>query len=609
MLPSFCVASIASCTWNYKRSMIRCSSTAVAAAAAHGNSKSNNIGMNNNDNNVARNRNFSDTYIDKVGYITDIEGDRQFWWKYVKMSKILEIAPSTVDNSDEKFDVLLKNDCHLVFGGDVNDHYDGDIEVVEELLKLKNRYPDRVHFILGNRDINKLRITQELSDQHVKKYEWDETYPGTFWTKIFFKDLTPFEQVRSKGITFVSSKYERLDRLKWILSCTMGSPNSFVNRYHELRRRNNKSGYNTTYDQVVDNYINNVKPNGIFAEYMEHAKLALIIKDTLFVHGAICARSYGWFPHSKLSQNRGVDAGCTDGTPNDIARVKETNVNEWVHKLNTFAKKGIYDCIHNKQASEPWSFTGSYDRHNPCNNILQYGMGWLPNGKRNPTIVYNQWVVENKNALNSINFPIKEITDNLKSSGVKRILTGHKPLGDSPEIFSDRDQSFHIISADTSYSARTQYLNDLSENTIEAFEKIKQIDEQHAKYMKDNKSGPPYDISNLRHICRRGHAVAEVIIDFSNNDDDNGKNQQEGNVDYNKSNNNNDGSVYIHGILATGDAFEANLNSEPLIGKQTVGGKFVKGMRLKDNKFIISHSKGWNCYNEFFSREEVEKML
>ncbi len=94
--------------------------------------------------------------IDKIGYVTDIEGDRKFWWKYVKMSKILDIVPDNDEKQQEKFKVILKPHCHFVFGGDINDQYDGDIEVVEEVLKLKRQYPDRVHFILGNRDINKL---------------------------------------------------------------------------------------------------------------------------------------------------------------------------------------------------------------------------------------------------------------------------------------------------------------------------------------------------------------------------------------------------------------------------------------------------------------------
>ena len=102
--------------------------------------------------------------------------------------------------------------------------------------------------------------------------------------------------MRSKGVDFVPSNNQLVDRLRWILSCTMGSPNAFMNRYNELLRM--KGGHGLSHDVVTANFIDNLKPNGIFSEYMQHAKLALIINDTLFVHGAVCTNSYGWVPET-----------------------------------------------------------------------------------------------------------------------------------------------------------------------------------------------------------------------------------------------------------------------------------------------------------------------
>ena len=133
----FLAATVASCSSN-QRTVLRCST--VATSAIHGR-------------------------VDKIGYVTDLEGDRRLWWKYAKISKVLEVRPATTSddkNGDGRQTVCLKPNCHLVFGGDVNDQYDGDIEVIEELLKLKRKYPDRVHFILGNRDLNKLRLIKNF---------------------------------------------------------------------------------------------------------------------------------------------------------------------------------------------------------------------------------------------------------------------------------------------------------------------------------------------------------------------------------------------------------------------------------------------------------------
>tara|TARA_B100000795_G_scaffold180675_1_gene136847 strand:- start:288 stop:506 length:219 start_codon:yes stop_codon:yes gene_type:complete len=38
----------------------------------------------------------------------------------------------------------------------------GSIRVVNTLVKLKRKYPNRVVLLLGNRDLNKLRLSSEL---------------------------------------------------------------------------------------------------------------------------------------------------------------------------------------------------------------------------------------------------------------------------------------------------------------------------------------------------------------------------------------------------------------------------------------------------------------
>ena len=90
-----------------------------------------------------------------VGYITDIEGNLSFWHRYVTMSKVLR--------RNERGEIELKDGDHFVFGGDLWDRGPGDMRVLRDLLSLKQRYPERVHFILGNRDLNKVRLLAEMS--------------------------------------------------------------------------------------------------------------------------------------------------------------------------------------------------------------------------------------------------------------------------------------------------------------------------------------------------------------------------------------------------------------------------------------------------------------
>jgi len=51
----------------------------------------------------------------------------------------------------------------FIFGGDSQDKGIGDIRFVTMLLELKEIYGERVILIIGNRDINKLRLKVELN--------------------------------------------------------------------------------------------------------------------------------------------------------------------------------------------------------------------------------------------------------------------------------------------------------------------------------------------------------------------------------------------------------------------------------------------------------------
>ena len=86
-----------------------------------------------------------------VGFCTDVEGDLAHWSRYLRLSKVLEPGRSP------GLPPTLRRGCHFVFGGDAADLGGRDLAVVRDLVHLKESYPDRVHLILGNRDINKAR--------------------------------------------------------------------------------------------------------------------------------------------------------------------------------------------------------------------------------------------------------------------------------------------------------------------------------------------------------------------------------------------------------------------------------------------------------------------
>ena len=485
----------------------------------------------------------------KIGYVTDIEGDRFFWANYLKISKIFDVK----FQDEQVVDVRLKPGCIFVMGGDVNDQMDGDIFVVEQLLQLKRRYPDRVHFILGNRDTNKLRLIQELSKFHMEKHDFHQ-YPGTFWTKLFFKH-SPRETLKQLGITAPASEHDSVERLKWILACTMGSADAFELRRLELQRRLKR--LTITDYEVFCSFVDNLKPGGIFAEYLQAGSLALILNDTLFVHG-------------------GLDDSCLGFSP-DHPDFVETRLQTWVDGLNAFAKRDISRCI--KYGSEDmnengdvWAMRGGY-LDGSMWNIVQYGMGWLPNRDRNRTIVYRDWRGD-KDLLASL--PSPSVIQTLMNNGINKIITGHKPDGDAPLVLSNDRNNFHVIAADTSYSGDTKWLSRNSESSDDPG-KLMHTNTRRCASSK-NQIDP-----KQRHLQRRGEAVSEILIDRKTS------------------------NVLIHGRLSSGDKFEASVGEtgDPLIGKNIEGNKFIKCERVKDKKLIVSHAVKWDVYNEVYDRNEL----
>lgn len=85
-----------------------------------------------------------------IGYATDVEGNLDFWNRYVEFSEVL--------HRDTAGKLVLNYGCHFIYGGDTCDRGNGDLSVLRDLVYLKETYQDRVHLLMGNRDINKMRF-------------------------------------------------------------------------------------------------------------------------------------------------------------------------------------------------------------------------------------------------------------------------------------------------------------------------------------------------------------------------------------------------------------------------------------------------------------------
>jgi hypothetical protein len=216
----------------------------------------------------------SEEYI--IGYASDLEGSFDYWRRYVQLSTVLEL----VKRGTGEEEIILKDRCHFVCGGDVCDRGDGDIRILRELISLKNRYEDRVHFILGNRDVNKLRLPFALHPIALS------SEPSVYWVNC--------DAPSARDENFFKLN-DRVARMKWILQHTMGAPLSFECRREELRLL----GQPDDDESVVQSYLDLVRGDGsgLLTEYLVKGKLGVIINDVLFIHGAVPDKCPGWVPN------------------------------------------------------------------------------------------------------------------------------------------------------------------------------------------------------------------------------------------------------------------------------------------------------------------------
>jgi len=437
-----------------------------------------------------------------IGFCTDIEGDRQYWNRYVDSSAVLRrtaLIDSTGVASDPSScsSLQLRDGCHFVFGGDAVDKGDGDLEVLADLIALKRKYPERVHLLFGNRDINKMRLVQELSAEQL----------AIPCADVYFTHLVSQPPPPPGNDTPAA-------RLRWILRSTMGSPDAFELRRLELARQ--KVGWFSSLrgvsdDAVVASFREMAAPGGLMASYLELGELAVHYPSrgdcsegggVLFVHGAVTEDNMGVLPveakvHSPGLKKRRLQvtksqkfkpasipkpAGGIPRKPSVIAPVAtgipsdRCDVSEWVAGLNLFAREQATGWLERGwKAGGCWSATGGWGPDGL--GLMQYGFGTLPKEltggellpSSNPTIVTKSWWRDGMPQL-----PTAPVQEYLRRSGVSVVVSGHRPHGDAPLLMASRGREeagnpssgLVVVTADTTMSAGVLWDNDVLSSPV-----------------------------------------------------------------------------------------------------------------------------------------------
>lgn len=494
-----------------------------------------------------------------ISYVCDIEGNLDYWNRFLSLSRV-------VYRDKENNRCILAKNCHFVFGGDATDRGPGDIRILDDLIKLKEDYPEFVHLIHGNRDVNKIRLPFELKSTKIL----NET-PEVFWVK------------NNQGIQLPQS---RVERLKWILSKTMGSPEAFEYRRTELKEMNKPHED----DDVFQSFLDLLQPDGNRAKYLLHGEMCCIFGETLFVHGCLHEGNI-WFvpPYG--------DKDKFEGPPG-----RKPTLQEWADELNAFAKCEARDFVDHADeyiakmdaeggTASPWSRVGGYGHPQPGANLANAGVGVLPDDSPNQTVIYSAYLLMGKTM---------ELGDDLlrtlNENGVKRVVVGHQPVGDLPAVLRYNKPhvgDLQVLCCDTSYASAVKWgPTDVPHKSV-----ISESADETSPLCRPSPSD-----------STRGVAVSELVICVY--------------ADRSR--------CFMHGILSNGCPYEYELpqpeDNDAAVGTElddhwivraTVPPHTSSSLSLSDPEpvdvdpepaYVICRQEGWTVQNRLVSRATLESM-
>jgi len=499
-----------------------------------------------------------------IAYCTDVEGNYDYWQRYVTLSKALSLGTNGR--------LILADGYLFVYGGDVCDRGAGDLRLLGDLNALNEDYPGRVFFIHGNRDVNKMRIPIEVHPAHLAK-------PGdVYW-------------IPAKSEAGESA----VDRLKYILAKTMGSPGGFDYRKAELAIL----GKPNADEDVVQSYLDQVDgPYSPLMKYLQRAVIAVNFGEVLFCHGGLNANNFGWLPPRHPNANPEDVPSDLKLTPGSAGGEMCDDVHAWIQESNRRAREEIDDFLTRGKAytdslrtnfSPHWGTVGSYDHDQPGSRLGYLGMAQIagPDKKTNPSIIYSSFINAGMPADIEESVAIK-----LQNAGINRIVVGHQPHGDAPTLI--QQHGLQVFMGDTSYSAGTLW--DYGSTGTWSRREAADLANPDLEL-----TGLPIEKDNTR-----GVAVSEIIVVIP-----------DGNVQYGAKSN-----VFIHGILSDGSTYDfqqTDIETNRYVGKTDASKSWtvkasnvsVKNGPLKgrNDVFLLSRGEGFAFKNKYVLPENMESEM
>lgn len=242
----------------------------------------------------------------EIGMLGDTEGQFRNIDTMIENGFLVRRSDGTLDFPD--------NRKQLLFLGDLPDRGPDAIEVRDALVALKERYPNRVDWIIGNRDSNKLMLLRDkpaLQKMELPAYKnWlVEEYKRTN------NGLAPSDaQLKS---------FNKNDKqLSWWFN-NQGAGDAL--RFHQ-EGLSKKLGRPVSLSDAADDMVKQLSPGGIEFEYLKKGQMGLAYKNA----------------HSGKSFVA-THAGVTKQNFLRIPGVSEPakNVKDWFAKLEIWKNKGL----------------------------------------------------------------------------------------------------------------------------------------------------------------------------------------------------------------------------------------------------------------------------
>jgi len=378
-----------------------------------------------------------------VLFATDIEGSASY------LKAIINVYRRFIYFNNQE-GLLFTNEAiirntHFVYGGDTIDNGCCDEEIMRLLTNFKKRYPNRVHLLIGNRDLNKLRYATELCFHKKSNGEYEFLLSDQELNKLPYWDL----KEENKYIKFKNGIKDNPSlRLQWITEKTMGI------KYTDWKKK-----YNYPSDKEIIQYLANgvINENGFIYEYLRNAELICRIDETIYCHGGLFNKDWkkgdAFF---KVPAQKGAIKG---NEYNSINVQNEDNfqydefddVDEWIYALNQWKEEQLNQW---KDQIEEIKM-GKYD-DNVINDFH------LEDRKGNDLINYCVPTKQYSVIMGRITPDCKgklsdEKAQKLANHGIHRIVVGHTPIGIGQKIVRNKKHQVIIQMADVTYSNGPKY--------------------------------------------------------------------------------------------------------------------------------------------------------